>query len=493
MRSRLLNLKYLEIALIAVIALSTGDSLIIQTKTINSLEYAYGTNKVEKEIIQMQGLSKSSAQQSNTTYANVFSQNRTYKVGFVEPIFTFAAYQNNSFYTFYKKYHDTESGTYVTTDLGLLMNRKIPTGPYFLYDSKPGSKPLIQYRDYFVGLQENTKDIIPKISITNLTDIDVHFGRIFTPSGQNIYDVIFLFHSEYVTQSEYDNLRHFVANGGTIVFTESNVLYAEIKYNSQQSSITLVKGHNWQFDGGAARKITVAERWLNETRQWVGSNFLYGKPTFEKLYFANPLFDYLHSEEQYVTSKDAKILHNYRIYDPKDPTFDPAVATYEMGYGKGKVVMIGLYGHTLLTNQKIPKQAFQIFLKLFDYTILPHVLPSFKYTLVHQGSKITVYAVMKTGNNIPNIDFNKELGVAYINFTRPLTSQDKLIITLPHVLINGTDPVSQRQCSNSDYAVTTDHGTKLMGDIDFIRLDYETGLAIPLSSNTTTIHILSPC
>ena len=36
-------------------------------------------------------------------------------------------------------------------------------------------------------------------------------------SSNNAYDIIILGHQEYLTQQEYDNLRHFVANGGTMI------------------------------------------------------------------------------------------------------------------------------------------------------------------------------------------------------------------------------------------------------------------------------------
>lgn len=101
----------------------------------------------------------------------------------------------------------------------------------------------------------------------DITDIDVHFGRIFDSENySNAYDILFLFHNEYLTQQEYDHLRLFVANGGTIVFTEANAPYAEINYNADNNSITLVRGHKWEFDGKVARK-SVAERWPKETRK----------------------------------------------------------------------------------------------------------------------------------------------------------------------------------------------------------------------------------
>ena len=102
--------------------------------------------------------------------------------------------------------------------------------------------------------------------------MDVHQGKIFQTDGSNAYDVLFLFHNEYATQSEYNNLRQFVSNGGTIVFTEANALFAEVSYNKANDSITLVKGHYWMFDGKGATP-SVGERWLNENKEWMGSNF----------------------------------------------------------------------------------------------------------------------------------------------------------------------------------------------------------------------------
>ena len=81
-----------------------------------------------------------------------------------------------------------------------------------------------------VYLLENIKWLTPQSNITLLTDADVDNGTIFkknsntgvsvnSDSSNNAYDLIILGHQEYVTQQEYDNLRHFVANGGTDDYT----------------------------------------------------------------------------------------------------------------------------------------------------------------------------------------------------------------------------------------------------------------------------------
>ena len=183
----------------------------------------------------------------------------------------------------------------------------------------------------------------PNATVTVMRDEDVNDGHIFLDENFNInaYDILLLFHNEYVTQAEYDNLKHFVSNGGTIVFIDSNVFYAEVLYDKNNDTITLVKGHDWEFDGKAARR-SVEERWYNETREWVGSNYLVNLIA-NKIIFTNNIFNYTHHEEQFVSNSEAEIIVDYGIrFPPGDYIGDPSlanktVATYEMNYGKGKI------------------------------------------------------------------------------------------------------------------------------------------------------------
>jgi mannuronan 5-epimerase len=289
------------------------------------------------------------------------------RIAFVEPAFTYAAYQNGSFYNFYKKHSgkNTPAGQTVSTDLNLLRNRPIPHGP-FPYYAHPTQKPDIPYIDYFNLLLQHVKKNSP--FVRNLTDVDVHEGKIFQSDGRNAYDVLFLFHNEYATASEYNNLRQFARGGGTIVFTESNTLFAEVSYNKMNDSITLVKGHYWKFDGKSATP-SVSERWLNENKEWTGSNFLDVISTAAGVNFANNPFNYTHSEEQYVTNPQARILIDYHVYNI--PRYykqyqNATVATYHMNYGQGKVIVLGLWGHRLINNKA--------FLNYFDNTIIPLAL-----------------------------------------------------------------------------------------------------------------------
>jgi hypothetical protein len=304
------------------------------------------------------------------------------RVAFVRPSFTFAAYQLNGFYNFYgKAYDQLEGTTNVTTDLNLLTVR-VPEGPYLHYNDDPFDRPRIpaqqQYYDTLRELvEEKASSQNLDIDIADITDKEVHEGSIFDSAGNNVYDVLFLFHQEYVTQAEYDNLKKFVVqNGGTIVFNDANIFTVEVKFDSATNAVTLVRGHGWAYDGNSAWRAE-SERWLNENQQWVGSNFI-EIPANENVTFSNNPFNYDHSEEQIVTNPRATIILDfgviehtpYEIGEEIDneqyfPNFGK-VAVYEMISGKGKVINIGIYAHKLEDNEA--------FLDFYDEEILSRAL-----------------------------------------------------------------------------------------------------------------------
>jgi hypothetical protein len=196
-----------------------------------------------------------------------------------------------------------------------------------------------------------------------LTDADAdNVNSLFFVNGTNKYDILILGHQEYVTQQEYDNLKHFVANGGTLALMDGNVFYVEVKYDKNIHTITLVKGHGWAYNGKSAWK-SVGERWANETSQWVGSNsFCFSC----NITFANNPFQYRHHEEQYVTNPNDLILLNYNtsISKKQHITLDPQIATYELNYHRGKVLALGIYSDYIIANSK--------FYKYFDSLLLKY-------------------------------------------------------------------------------------------------------------------------
>ena len=241
---------------------------------------------------------------------------------------------------------------------------------------------------FWVPFIDHVKQVVPNAIVTVMRDEDVHDGHIFYKTNTtNAFHILFLLHNEYVTQQEYDNLKQFVKNGGTIVFIDANVFRGEVSYDRDAHTISLVKGHDWQFDGNVASR-SVPERWYNDTKDCVGSNYL---DIDANVTFTNNPFNYTHFEEQFVNNPNAKILEDYGIKFPKEfmqlyltkeklpaelqrediPIENIRVATYSLDYGKGEVIMLGLPGRLLADNQD--------FMKFFDNRFLPDALcPKFK-------------------------------------------------------------------------------------------------------------------
>ena len=273
------------------------------------------------------------------------------RIALVEPTFTAPAY-NNSFYVFYQKYSHVPANTNITKDLNLLSSKVI---------KYPTITPTTKVQSAFAMLSilKNFKLISPNSNITVLTDADVDNGLIFDNRGgsvdtnSNAYDVVILGHQEYVTQREYNYLKDFVSNGGTMFLLDGNVFYAQVKFDHSTNTVTLLKGHGWAFNGKSAWK-SVAERWAKETSEWVGSNYLCYSCDIT---FANDPWEYQHHEEQYITNHNDKILMNYNasLSHYPIPSLRPVIATYELNYQKGKVVSLGIYSDDIINNERFDK------------------------------------------------------------------------------------------------------------------------------------------
>jgi len=281
--------------------------------------------------------------------------NRRFNIALIKPTFTAAAY-NSAFYKFYFLFIHASARTNITTHLNLLSS-KIPKQL-----TPSSSTSTLSF------LPRHLKTLLPHSNIDVLTDADVDSGSpIFVKNGitRNRYDILIVGHEEYVTQKEYDNLKQFVANGGTLIVLDGNPFFAQVKYNSNTDIVTLVKGHGWAFNGKSAWK-SVNERWKKETSQWLGSNYLC---YLCKITFLNNPFGYKHHEEQYLTNPNDKILMNYNAVVMSTKKYHPPVArsviaTYKLYYQKGKVMVLGIYSDDIIFNSK--------FDKFFDGLLLQH-------------------------------------------------------------------------------------------------------------------------
>jgi hypothetical protein len=296
------------------------------------------------------------------------------KIAIVIPTFTEAAYSPHSFYTFYAKYQSIPIQQLVRTDLDML-NPAIQYGGYINPNDNMDLAKLnfltpADPDDHFVlTLAAHLQQVMPSSSVTIIRDEDIHNGYIFTTNNDgkknnNVYDLLILAHGEYATQTMYNNYMRFVSNGGTLLALDGNLFFAQVKYNKDNGTITFVKGHGWEFDGNSAKK-SVRERWFNQNREWVGSNFL-ESDIHDNITYKNNPFNYRHFEENFVNNPDDKILINYGAVIPKQNSFEGAIiATYVHDYVKGKVIMIGLYGQKLIDNEG--------FLRYFDNLILKYL------------------------------------------------------------------------------------------------------------------------
>ncbi|MGH9922095.1 MAG: N,N-dimethylformamidase beta subunit family domain-containing protein [Nitrososphaerales archaeon] len=216
-------------------------------------------------------------------------------VAIVKPVFTHSAYQEGAFYTFYER-HTNEPST--LEDLHMLTTE-------VLHGWGHSRGALIHFYPLI-------KDSIVNV----ITDIDVHENDIAQ------YNKLILLHSEYVTQEYYDNLRSFVANGGTLILFDADSLYAEVLYDDVANTITLKKGHWWAFDGSIAES-SVGERWEQENQEFIGSNYaIIGK----------------NGEENVLKNPNAICLHEWNTLDTGK------VCTYRLNYGKGVIYHAGIFG-----------------------------------------------------------------------------------------------------------------------------------------------------
>jgi hypothetical protein len=131
-------------------------------------------------------------------------------IAIIKPTFTAAAY-HKSFYKFYFLYSSVPPHTRknITSDLNLLSSD--------VTNRTTGSSSAFSI-DY---LTQHLKTSDSNIQVLTDADADNVDSLLFN-NGTNKCDIIILGHQEYVTQQEYDNLKNFVANGGTLVLMDGN-------------------------------------------------------------------------------------------------------------------------------------------------------------------------------------------------------------------------------------------------------------------------------
>ena len=338
------------------------------------------SENADRSVSNSRGIGTTTARTTTATAAPAATT--TTHIAIIRPTFTAAAY-DNAFYLFYKLNANATIGSNITRHVGLLSNTITNNNTVSEAALRVPSEAAIDY------LVDHINWLMPKSNITVLSDEDAHNGYIFKKEGgnstnsndHNAYDVVILGHQEYVTQKEYDNLKKFVTNGGTLFLMDGNTLYAEVKYDDKTKTVSLAKGHSWEFNGKSAWG-SIGKRWAKETSEWVGSNYLCYSCD---IIFTNSPFGYQHREEQYMTNPKDKVLLDYNasVIGPhstddvdntnnsrmsyhsnvtntpprnnNNNTTKMKIATYELDYGRGKVISLGIYADDIIKNYRFNK------------------------------------------------------------------------------------------------------------------------------------------
>ena len=157
-------------------------------------------------------------------YNEVALWNDPQKTVVVYPFFTFAAYNEPGFYTYYRgECDDCTTAKFVS--------------------------PTLFYNEYVSsGIGHQALTLLGYPTITD-TDIDQNPGIL------QQFDKVIMLHNEYVTRAMFDA----ITSHPNVVYLYPNALYAEIEVDYVDETITLIRGHNypeheisngfdWEFD-----------------------------------------------------------------------------------------------------------------------------------------------------------------------------------------------------------------------------------------------------
>jgi len=163
--------------------------------------------------------------------------NNPQKTVVIAPIFSMTAYGEPGFYTYYRDECDTSCIT------------SIPIG----YELSPTYHSSV-----------NTIKILSLLDYPILTDIEVDKF----PEILKSFDKVIVLHNEYVTRTEFEA----IINHPKVLYLHPNALYAEIKANYEEDTISLVRGHDypepgikngfdWEFDNSHLEYDNCKEGW----------------------------------------------------------------------------------------------------------------------------------------------------------------------------------------------------------------------------------------
>ena len=154
-------------------------------------------------------------------YNEVAVWNDPQKTVVVYPYFTYSAYNEPGFYTYYRGVCDDCTTTKLV-------------------------QPTVLYTSSGIGHQALTL-----LGYSTITDVEIDRN----PSILQQFDKVIMLHNEYVTRVMFDA----ITSHPNVLYLYPNALYAEIEVNHMDETITLIRGHNypepeitngfdWEFD-----------------------------------------------------------------------------------------------------------------------------------------------------------------------------------------------------------------------------------------------------
>ncbi|HET6457486.1 MAG TPA: hypothetical protein VFG24_01235, partial [Nitrosopumilaceae archaeon] len=149
----------------------------------------------------------------NFTFINHLQILPNQNIVFVQPIFTQAAYSDNGFYYYYTEKCDSKC---LTVHI-----------PFY-------------YTGSFVSGGASNSVLLNQ-NFSHITDVDIDKN----PQILKKYDKVILLHNEYVTRNEFNA----ITQHPHVIYLYPNTLFAEVKANYDNNTITLVRGHGYPNDG----------------------------------------------------------------------------------------------------------------------------------------------------------------------------------------------------------------------------------------------------
>jgi len=157
------------------------------------------------------------------TYNEIGFFDEEHKPIFIIPTFTASAYLKNGFYDFYNESCNEQC-----------LTKKIVSEDELNYNSSANAVKILQLLGY-----------------DSISDLELYQN----PSILNNYDKVIVLHNEYVSKTMFDAIT-FHKN---VIFLYPNALYAEVKVDSNENKITLIRGHGYPNSN-----ITNGFNWENE-------------------------------------------------------------------------------------------------------------------------------------------------------------------------------------------------------------------------------------